>query len=500
MKSDNFSKRARSDAFNFLDLFAGCGGFSLGLESAGLNGLGTVEIDLPTRRTLETNFGASPLEAIRKSNGDILKIDPVELKRNIRSLGVKDLDLLVACPPCQGFSRIGRGKLDSLRGKRGSFNSDRRNYLYKRAIVFLRTLKPKAFLFENVPGMIFMGGRNIAERVCIDAEESGYVVRCAILNAAWYGAPQLRERVIILGYRKDLKTVPDFPEITNFGKWLDGHMSVSDTPLEYWSRKDFFVQFSKLRKNGKLKPLTSVGEALADLPRFTTHLKALNRGSRYKSLRSEFAPRPYTTETPPNAYCDLMRRWGPFKSEGVVDHFCRWTPRDFETFARMRSGDRYNEACEIAEERYHEAVRSFKRGRRKRPLKSEFIPPYRRDSFEEKWRKLYRDRPSWTLTAHLSQDTYSHIHFDSRQARGLTIREAARLQSFPDGFKVEGNTGDAFRQIGNAVPPLLARCLGIRIRQQLAQIEKTVVRRKAKKFFLPLSVTGPDSTVPGRLS
>jgi DNA (cytosine-5)-methyltransferase 1 len=76
--------------------------------------------------------------------------------------------------------------------------------------------------------------------------------------------------------------------------------------------------------------------------------------------------------------------------------------------------------------------------------------------FIDKWRKLIPDQPSWTIPAHLARDSYSHIHHDSSQARMVSVREAARLQSFPDAFEFSGNMGDCFRQIGNAVPPLLA--------------------------------------------
>src|SRR5262245_56099242 len=84
------------------------------------------------------------------------------------------------------------------------------------------------------------------------------------------------------------------------------------------------------------------------------------------------------------------------------------------------------------------------------------MPPFPIDHFIDKWRTLIPDQPSWTVPAHLSKDAYSHIHHDDRQARAISIREAARLQSFPDAFTFVGNMGDCFRQVGNAVPPLLA--------------------------------------------
>src|SRR4029077_12717009 len=90
-------------------------------------------------------------------------------------------------------------------------------------------------------------------------------------------------------------------------------------------------------------------------------------------------------------------------------------------------------------------------------LRSAFVPPYDPTKFPTKWRKMERDKPARTLMAHLGKDSYTHIHYDSSQARVLSVREAARLQSFPDGFRFSGTMNPAFRQIGNAVPPVLAR-------------------------------------------
>ena len=84
----------------------------------------------------------------------------------------------------------------------------------------------------------------------------------------------------------------------------------------------------------------------------------------------------------------------------------------------------------------------------------EIFPPYPEDKFVDKWRKLVPDEPSWTVTAHLGKDSYSHIHYDGEQKRAVSVREAARLQSFPDAFLFSGNMGDCYQQIGNAVPPV----------------------------------------------
>jgi len=141
----------------------------------------------------------------------------------------------------------------------------------------------------------------------------------------------------------------------------------------------------------------------------------------------------------------------------------------------MAQGDCYPEALEIANARFRTHLGSLKHPPKLgsdgwSELKAHFVPPYRNDAFHDKWKKLIADEPAWTLTAHLSQDTYSHIHYDSRQARMISVREAARLQGFPDGIEFKGNYGDHFRQIGNAVPPPLAKSLADNLLRQLSEL------------------------------
>jgi len=96
-----------------------------------------------------------------------------------------------------------------------------------------------------------------------------------------------------------------------------------------------------------------------------------------------------------------------------------------------------------------------------------FVPPYDVGKFPNKWRKMEPDLPARTLMAHLGKDSYSHIHYDSAQARTISVREAARLQSFPDGFTFSGTMNPAFRQIGNAVPPLLGKAVADQMMKHL---------------------------------
>lgn len=215
------------------------------------------------------------------------------------------------------------------------------------------------------------------------------------------------------------------------------------------------------------KPLVTVRDALGDLPKLKSHL--------------DDPPRPAVEELlplrgEPSEYVAQLRAWPHLETPDLVSgNWHRFTPRDFPIFRQMAQGDMYPEAVEIAHSILRERLEQ--RDKPLRPgtpeweeLKAAHVPPYRNDAFHDKWHKLVADCPSWTLTAHLSKDTYSHIHYDSRQARMISIREGARLQSFPDGVEFAGNFGEQFRQIGNAVPPLLARAIADELFGQLKEL------------------------------
>lgn len=204
-------------------------------------------------------------------------------------------------------------------------------------------------------------------------------------------------------------------------------------------------------------------QALSDLPPITLHLEGkLRRGARRFDELVRYQGKPATD------YARLMREWTGFESpEGVSDHVIRSLPRDYKIFARMQPGDQYPQAYELAQRMLEEEIvrrlgtsaSELRKRKLREQLRAEFVPPYDASKFPNKWRKMEPDAPARTLMAHLGKDSYSHIHYDSAQARTISVREAARLQSFPDGFKFCGTMNPAFRQIGNAVPPLLAKAV-----------------------------------------
>ena len=194
----------------------------------------------------------------------------------------------------------------------------------------------------------------------------------------------------------------------------------------------------------------------------------LRRGTR----RFDVASIEYNDTREVSEYGIWMKNWPGFEApdEGLFDHQIRFLPRDYDLFAVMRGGSEYPELHRLAVER-------FKRKAQKEGLtadteawerlKARMVPPYDPSKFPNKWWKLHADWPVRTLMAHLGKDSYSHIHYDSEQARTISVREAARLQSFPDGFRFAGTMNPAFRQIGNAVPPLLAQQLARKMLDEL---------------------------------
>jgi DNA (cytosine-5)-methyltransferase 1 len=171
-----------------------------------------------------------------------------------------------------------------------------------------------------------------------------------------------------------------------------------------------------------------------------------------------------------------MRNWPGYEGGAALyDHVIRYLPRDYQLFAGLKSGDQYPQAHRYAQSLFLARVEELRQAGQTleeetaewRSLQASIVPPYDAGKFPNKWRKMERDRPARTLMAHLGKDSYSHIHYDDDQARPISVREAARLQSFPDGFVFRGTMNPAFRQIGNAVPPLLAKQIGLSLKAQL---------------------------------
>jgi DNA (cytosine-5)-methyltransferase 1 len=367
-----------------IELFCGAGGFTWGWARTGLTPLASIDHDPVATRTHELNFSDARGLTL---NRDLRSFGPAQLAQFI-GRRPRDLLAVVGGPPCQGWSKVGRGKMRSLQDRARSLLLDPRNTMYRRFLEFVAFFRPPVVVMENVPGMLSIEGENVANAVVANFAEVGYRATVALVNARSFGVPQDRRRLIFIATRRDLP------------------VRIDANGLE-----DFAAHFRLGLLNLPYEP--TLRQAIADLP-------PVKHGTTED-------PQPYRAPRRLGRYAQIMREG----SNGlVVDHVCRGhNKQDLAAFHLMRQGMLY-----------HELPPRLKR--------------YRDDIFRDKYKRLIWNRPSWTVTAHFEKDVYTHIH--PGQPRTISVREAARLQSFPDSFRFAGHMGDRFRQVGNAVPPLMA--------------------------------------------
>jgi DNA (cytosine-5)-methyltransferase 1 len=265
---------------------------------------------------------------------------------------------------------------------------DGRNFLYRYYVEFLKSLKPKLFVFENVPGLETAGGGKYLRDMRRLMKRAGYSTDYKILNAADFGVPQNRKRIILVGWNKAsrINGYPNFP--------------ISERK---YAVKDF----------------------LADLPKI--------KAGTGKKIR-KFTKR--------NMLLEKLGIFSP-KFGILLDQVARPnTKQDLEIYRRAvlvkRQGEniKYNHLPERLKTHNNE------------------------DGFLDRFKVVDANiRGSHTIVAHIAKDGHFYIHPDIKQNRSLTVREAARLQTFPDDYKFEGERGPQFRQIGNAVPPFFAKII-----------------------------------------
>lgn len=437
-----------------IDLFSGCGGFAFGFKSAGYKIGNGIEIDDIACRTASYNLYWRYGDDQQHICGDITKLNPEKSQQWIGKNGC----IVIGGPPCQAYSQVGKGKLKSL-GKDRSHLNDARGYLFKDFIRFALELDARVIIMENVPESVNYGGLNIPEHVCEVLEENDYNSLWTILNAADFGVPQVRERVFVMAVRKNEKFDQFLPAPTH--KKIDGRLTPWQTRFSKLSEYRHFT-YPGQNNVEALPEWITVGEAISDLPPLFPDSK-----HRYR-LYQPHIQLEYKTMAQ-NDYQLLMRNWFSSEQKASSGHCFRRTARDFPIFERMLPDHDYLDAYEIAENILDEACRalsidSSKHNYEYERLRKSIVPPYSKEKFNEKWKRLSKGKPSHTLVAHLGVDTYSHIH--PWEPRGISVREAARLQSFPDGFLFQCSMGEAYKQIGNAVPPLLAKSIALSLKEK----------------------------------
>lgn len=394
--------------FTFVDLFAGCGGLSEGFYMENFKALAHVEIDAVACKTLKTRMD---YYGYKNSESAVLEADITSsdmIQRIEKAVNGSDVDVIIGGPPCQSFSSLGRAKDDN------GMKNDPRNYLFESYVKILNHFLPKFFVFENVTGLLTatLNGEHIVNRITNELSKH-YKVKLDVLNSANYGVPQIRKRVIIIGVRKDIP--------------LDVNDIYSSVTMTHYD-----PEMSEEDRKG-LKKYVTVRDAIEELPKVFP-----GQGTKrvfFKSKRN-------------NAFLkNIVKK----DSEVLLDHVARnHNDKDIERY-RVMSKEHwtFQELLQNRPDLNHEKQRVFG------------------NSYTVQW----WDLPSKTIIAHLYKDGNQFIHPDYTQGRTFTVREAARIQSFPDDFVFEGARTDQFKQIGNAVPPLLANAIAKALKQQLIMLE-----------------------------
>ena len=387
---DDFEMSSNENEYKCIDLFAGCGGLSLGFEMAGFNIPLAIEIDEWASETYEKNHPSTEVLM-----GDITKIVDLE---NIISKNNLPVDGIIGGPPCQGFS---------LSGNRDK--KDPRNSLFMEFVRFVKYFKPKFFVMENVTGILSMKTKEnkfVKDIILSEYDAAGYNVKICKLNAAEYGVPQKRERVFFIGIRKDLP----FDE-------------EKLTPVPFLSEGN----------------QVTLEEAIMDLPQ----IKA-REGKEFQEYSQE----------PTNDY----QKWARTNSDGVYNHIAmRHTQRIIERFENIGYGQSVADVDECHQQR-------------KRGDASKISGKV----FSQNNMRPYPDKPCPTIAASF-QSNFVHPYIN----RNFTAREGARIQSFPDTYIFCGKRTtmswekniSQYQQIGNAVPPLLAKAIGENMIKYLKEME-----------------------------
>ena len=345
--------------YNVIDLFCGAGGLSCGFERAGYNILLGIDNDKKALETFELNHNGA-----KSICGDITQ---VSYEKDIKPLiGDASIDVIIGGPPCQGMYLSGPRKFD-----------DPRNKLYLSYIRLVDEIRPRAFVIENVPGLVGLFGGQIKDSIIEKFTDMGYKIQHKILCSADYGVPQLRRRVVFVGYR--------------------------DGEFQYPLENENYV---------------SCEMALSDLPPLVDTLGAEEM--------------PYATSAQ-NDYQRIMRE----KSDIVHNHVAaNHSEKVQEIIALVPAGGNYKD-----------------------------LPDEYRNTrnFHVAWTRFPDNRPAPTI------DTGHRHHFHYKYNRVPTVRECARIQSFPDDFVFLGNKTQQFRQVGNAVPPLMAEVIARQITKLLEE-------------------------------
>lgn len=414
--------------YKFIDLFAGAGGLSEGFVSEGsFMPVAHVEMSKYAAETLKTRscyyyllennkkkiyrdylrgkisrdqlYSSVPEGLLNTvinseiSSSSIQEIFTV-IDNEIKEHELGEIDLIIGGPPCQAYSLMGRAV--DPKGMKG----DPRNYLYKLYIDFLRHYNPKAFVFENVPGILTANNGKIFKNIISTFRKAGYTVEYNVLDAKDFGVLQQRKRVIIFGWKTNLSfkyPQPDIVEMktTVFSILNDlAPLTPGETNNTYRGNASLYLKETGIRKKNDILTLHEC--------------------------------RPHN-DTDLQIYRNVITAWNNGHNRLL-----------------------YYDLPEVLKTRENES------------------------SFVDRYKVVAGDKQyAHTMIAHIAKDGHYFIHPDIQQCRSISVREAARIQSFPDDFYFEGPRTAKFTQIGNAVPPLMAKAIAKKISEMFNEGEKS---------------------------
>ncbi len=380
-------------AVTAVDLFSGAGGASLGLIGGGFDLRLAADLNPACGLTHKANLPSEFLVA------DIRDVD-AEKVLNTAGIAPGELDLLFAGPPCQGFSMIGARVV-----------WDARNNLFREVLRLAGDLKPRCVVIENVPGLVTLAQGAYLRAILQGLADQGYEAACAELLAAQYGAPQMRWRLIIIGWRRDLG-IPagyGFPG-PSVGTEAIGSLLPNCTITQ-----------------AQMQGFVTTREAIADLPA----IEAGEEAVLYSGLPSE----PYQQQMRDGLTTELFNHYA-----------ARLSPANLARLARLKPGQDW------------------------RDLPTDMLPPGMQRALRKDHTRRYR-RMTWdgvpraVITRFRDPKSGEYTH--PEQDRTISIREAARLQGFPDRFIFHGDRSSQYDQVGNAVPVQLAEAIAREVRRSL---------------------------------
>jgi DNA (cytosine-5)-methyltransferase 1 len=405
-----------------------------------------------------------------EGNDDLVNEGKRRLEEWRAANGEKPL-VLIGGPPCQAYSLVGR----SRRKHDADFDKDKKHTLYKCYLSFINGLNPEMFVMENVKGLLSAKhqGSGVFDHIYQDMLEAGYEIRSLVMQdpeepkdyvveAENFGVPQMRHRVILLGVRQG-----------------SGLTTSILTPRETTTLRMALTGIPKVRSNFSER---NKGWREMNWARYVD--EAAQRIAAAEDCK-ELVPvmqRVISTRPP-----KLSKKVKVTDEKGLYDEWYRWRFKRSRLLANHEARshlakdlDRYLFCSAYAEVNGVSA--------RLEDFPDELLPNHKNVTenisevkeggeyeFNDRFRVQVFDRPSTTITSHIAKDGHYYIHPDPEQCRSLTVREAARLQTFPDDYFFEGNRTSQYTQVGNAVPPLLA--------QQIASVVASALGAEARYYL-----------------